>query len=123
MPGIFRWPEWGRKETVYSADGTVQKSVSSSMWRKVWSGGLVGGAVFFLWGGGITLTTSRLYSAADVCYLIGGILSLLKFLTWEEHQDKPLTKRIPQSIIGSIFICLIDHWQRESSVIPQAGQI
>ena len=45
---------------------------------------------------------------ADVFYLIGGILFLAKFLTWEEtrQQDKPKRQRSQVVAIGSTFLVL-----------------
>jgi len=74
------------------------------MFKKLWNWGVVGAAVFFLWGGGITFMTSNLFTLADVFYIAGAALLIAKFVTWEEHINKPLRNRINTSLIVTLII-------------------
>jgi len=52
--------------------------------KTVWSWPVVGGALFFIFGGGLTFTTSGHPTLADAFYAFGAALFLAKFLIWND---------------------------------------
>jgi len=56
--------------------------------ESVWSWPVVGSVLFFIYGGGLTFTTSGHPALADVFYVVGSSLFVAKFLTWEETKHQ-----------------------------------
>jgi hypothetical protein len=63
-----------------------------NMGKLIWSWPVVGGALFFILGGGLTFMTSGHPVLADVCYVLGAGLFTAKFITWEENINQPQNK-------------------------------
>src|SRR5580704_14318204 len=63
------------------------------LWKQIWSWPVVGVVVPLVLGGGIAFTTSSHPWLADVFYLAGGILFIVKFLTWEDARQLDAVKR------------------------------
>jgi hypothetical protein len=84
-----------------------RKEIKNKIWKLAWSWTVVGGALFFIWGGALTFMTSSHPLLADLFYLVGSSLFLLKFLTWEEHKNQPTATRRKWSIIGVTVTALL----------------
>jgi hypothetical protein len=61
--------------------------------KQIWSWPVVGVIVPLVLGGGIAFMTSSHPWLADVFYLAGGILFIVKFLTWEDARQLDAAKR------------------------------
>lgn len=71
--------------------------------------------------------TSHLYFAADVCYLVGASLLILKFVTWEEHKHKNTSEKILHIIycivaagIVTVFLVGFNHYLK-NKLSPQSS--
>src|ERR1700694_1792186 len=63
------------------------------LWKQIWSWPVVGVVVPLVLGGGIAFMTSSHPWLADGFYLAGGILFIVKFLTWEDARQLDTVKR------------------------------
>ncbi len=63
------------------------------LWKQIWSWPVVGVVVPLALAGGIAFMTSSHAWLADVFYLAGGILFIVKFLTWEDARQLDSLKR------------------------------
>ena|SRR3981189_2764655 len=63
------------------------------LWKQIWSWPVVGVVVPLVLGGGIAFMTSSHPWLGDVFYLAGGILFIVKFLTWEDARQLDTVKR------------------------------
>ena len=87
----------------------MPKPYAFSMWQKIWSWVVVGAVVLFLLGGGVTFMTTSLPWIADVFYLAGAALFLIKFLTWEEarRQEPDIRRRTSVCAIAGTLLVTI----------------
>lgn len=79
------------------------------MWPMVWSWGVVGTVVGFFLGGGVTFMTTSLPWIADIFYITGAGLFLIKFLTWEEVEKQGLDIST-YVIVGTILVTALVIW-------------
>jgi hypothetical protein len=86
------------------------------IWEQVWSWVVVGAVVLFVLAGGIAFMTSAHPWVADGFFLVGTLLFLAKFWTWEDAKEQPPRKKWPLLglvTLGSLAIlltaCLWNH--------------
>jgi hypothetical protein len=79
------------------------------MSQKIWSWTFVGTISLFLFGGGITFMLSSHAWVADGFFIVGTILLLVKFWTWEDTQQQPPKKQAALLAIATIcsFVLLV----------------
>lgn len=85
-----------------NSDSPIKKTA----WAQMWSWGVVGVIVPFVLAGGISFTASRDLRAADVFYVVGTVLFLIKFLTWEETRQQPPRKWLLQAFVTLMSLML-----------------
>jgi hypothetical protein len=68
-------------------------SSGESIGKQVWSWVVVGAIDLFILAGGIAFMTSGHPIAADVFFVAGAVLFLLRFWTWEDAQKQPRRKK------------------------------
>ncbi len=108
---------WERQQRQQLHAQTSDPSSSLPQKKKLskfmWSWPVVGGVFFFVWSGAVTFMTSGHPILADICYVIGEFLFLLKFLTWEEHKNQIPAKRgavLAAGFLGTFFLTAFAMW-------------
>ncbi len=114
QPGYHnrRWyrnhPEAARPASTKSAiSGAPVPSelTKSSMQQLAWSWPVVGGALFFIWGGALGFMTSSHPNLADAFFVVGALLFIGKFVSWED--TKKHTRRALITVVVSVSIVLM----------------
>lgn len=73
----------------------------------MWSWAVIGTCILFILGGGLTFMTSGHPLLADICYVFGGFLFIVKFVTWEENRRQAPKRRRLVSTIGVVMSALV----------------
>jgi hypothetical protein len=87
-----------------------------SMWQKIWSWGFVGAVSLFLLAGGISFMLSSHVWVADGFFIVGMLLLLVKFWTWEDTQQQSPKSQIALLVTATICslgllvgVCMWNH--------------
>jgi hypothetical protein len=81
--------------------------------QMIWSWLVIGGVVFFLLTDGVAFMTTGHPTLASIFYLLGAVLFLVKFLTWEETKRASGDKRTFVSllaIVGTVVLTAAALW-------------
>jgi hypothetical protein len=110
-PGVFVFHVLQRYHRVNQMANTLP--LEPTLIRKMLSWPVVGTAVVFILGGGLSFTTSAHPVLADVFYVFGAALFVVKFLTWEENRQQPINKRRKIFAVGvgaTVLVLSLSIW-------------
>lgn len=104
-----------------------EPSIERTIWAQIWSWSVVGVIVPFALAGGIAFMTSEHPWAADVFYVGGTVLFLIKFWTWEDARQQPgAPKQVLQvgvTLLALIFVVVAVLWNHTINRVTSTPQL